>query len=45
MNYEKHEMKGIQFDENDVFTGNESGSVVEDEEYNPWSIKPDRSDS
>ena len=45
MNYDKHEMKGIQFDENDVFTGNESGSVVEDEEYNPWSIKPDRSDS
>ncbi len=30
MNYDKHEMKRIQFDENDVFTGNESGSVVED---------------
>lgn len=45
MRYENYKMDIVLLDDMDVFAGNESGSVVEDEEYNLWSIRPDRSDS
>lgn len=40
--YEKYEMDIVRFEENNAFViGMSDGGS----EYNPWNIKPDRSDS
>lgn len=39
--YQKHEMDVVEFAEEDVFTDKTEGSSS----WEPWSIKPDRSDS